>query len=72
KQIEKRMTDLEKKKPANPLPYLLEVRYYLVKGLVPAERASAYFTQVLGEQGKLLASEDAQERKRALEKLAKL
>jgi hypothetical protein len=71
-QVDKRMDDLEKKKPANPLPVLLEVRYYQLKGLIPIERANAFFTQILGEQGNLLTSDDAKERKRAVEKLAKL
>jgi hypothetical protein len=72
KQIDKRVSDLEKKKPTNPLPNLLEVRYYLVKGLISQERAEAYFTQVLGEQGKLLTSDDAKDRKHALDKVGKL
>lgn len=71
KQTEKRMDELEKKKIANPMSALLEVRYYQIKGLIPIDRASAFYAQVLGEPGKLLASDDAGERKQALEKLAK-
>ncbi len=72
KQVDKRMDELEKKKLAKPLPALLEVRYYQVKGLITVERANAFFTQILGEQGNLLTSDDAKERKRALEKMPKL
>lgn len=71
KDVEKRMTDLEKKKLANPVAALLEVRYYQIKDLVPAERATAFYTHVLGDNGNLLASDDAKERQKALEGLPK-
>lgn len=70
-QVEKRVANLVANKPENPLPALVELRYYQAQGLMTADAAAAAYDSIVGTgTGQALASADAAERRKALEAIA--
>ncbi len=70
KQVAARVDEFAKKKPLDIWSALVDVRYYQLQGIIDRDRAAEVFAKLLGEQGEQLASDDAAERRTALEKLA--
>lgn len=66
--VAKRAEHLAATATENPLPSLMELRYYEWKGLIKPEQLSAAYTRLVGEDGAKLATGTEDERRKIVER----